>query len=246
MNKDSYHAKKKTNSRSSKIIQLAIIVLALVLVGSLVGLGTNFLYSKFVNKESAETVSQSSSGGKTVEGINYTSDLPESGLKYISDFLNRVYQAEYKPNTIEIKLVTKAEQTGDVYVGTWVVNSKAMFILYVSSDTNAKPRYLRTWGLDTGTSVTQKLAETSITAYFNKDFVASTGELKCSEIKNPESTDSTRLTDCAGLSTIAEGDKVGISVRAPILIQTGEKGTSTAACFVPKETAANYIEKTCI
>lgn len=239
--------KKESAQKATKLIKLFIVIIVLIVVGSLVGLGTNFIYSKLASKNNPDqTASQTSSNIKTVEGVSYTSELPETGLKYISDFLGKAYQAEYKPSTLEIKLVTKAEQTGDVYVGTWVVNSKAMFILYVSAETNARPRYLRTWGLDTGTNVTQKLAEASITAYFNSDFIANAGALKCSEVKNPESTDNSKLTDCANISTLSEGDKVGISVRAPILIQTGEKGTSTAACFVPKETAANYIEKTCI
>ncbi len=235
---------KKTNQ---SIIKYIIFVLVLIGIGSLIGLGFNFVNNNFFNKKSTtDTTQQENTVGKNVGGINYSTELPESGLNYISEVFKKVYQEEYKPTSLEIKLVTQAEETGDVYVGTWTVNSKAFFVLYVTGTSNSVPRYIRTWALDTGINVNQKLAETSITAYFNKEYINSVGSLTCSEITNPESPEGGTIKDCAGVASTTSGDKLGISVRAPILIQTSEKGTSTAACFIPKETAASYIHKTCI
>ncbi len=239
--------KSQTNKTKKVIIKYIIFVLLLIGIGSLIGLGFNFINNNFLSKEStSEPIVQESTVGKNIGGINYSTDLPESGLNYISEVFTKVYQNEYKPSSLEIKLVTKAEETGDVYVGTWTVNSKAFFVLYVSGTSNSVPRYIRTWALDTGVNVNQKLAETSITAYFNKEYINSVGKLNCSDIANPESPDGGTIKDCAAVGNSTSGDKLGISVRAPILIQTSEKGTSTAACFVPKETAASYIHKTCI
>lgn len=240
-------SKSQTNKTNKVIIKYIIFVFVLIGIGSLIGLGFNYINSNFTNKKSTSVPeSQESTAGKNVGGINYSADLPESGLNYISNTITNVYQSEYRPTSLEIKLVTQADETGDVYVGTWTVNSKAFFVLYVTGTSNSAPRYIRTWALDTGVNVNQKLAETSITAYFNKEYIDSVGKLTCSDIANPESPEGGTIKDCASVTSSTSGDKIGISVRAPILIQTSEKGTSTAACFVPKETAASYVHKTCI
>ncbi len=237
----------QANRPSGSIVKYIIFILILIGIGSIFGLGFNFINSNFLSKKpNLVPTPQENTVGRNIGGINYSTDLPESGLSYISDIFTKVYQNEYKPTSLEIKLVTKAEETGDVYVGTWTVNSKAFFVLYVTGTSNNTPRYIRTWALDTGANVNQKLAETSITAYFNKEYVDLVGKLACSGITNPESPDGGTIQDCASVASSSSGDKLGISVRAPILIQTSEKGTSTAACFVPKETAASYIHKTCI
>ena len=237
----------QANNASRSIAKYIIFILILIGIGSVIGLGFNFINNNFLNKKStSEPVVKDNTVGKNIGGINYSTDLPESALNYISNTVTNVYQNEYKPTALEIKLVTKAEETGDVYVGTWAVNSKAFFVLYVTGTSNNAPRYIRTWALDTGANVNQKLAETSITEYFNKGYIDQVGSLACSDIVNPESPDSGTIKDCAAVASSTSGDKLGISVRAPILIQTSEKGTSTAACFVPKETAASYLHKTCI
>lgn len=240
--------KPKHSKTPTKNIKYIVYLLVFIVAGAIIGLGANFVYNAFTNKEisSVENSQSSSATGKNIGGINYSSDLPESGLNSISVFLKSAYQADYLPKDLEIKLVTKAEQTGDQYVGTWTAQEKAFLVLFVAGKDNTTPRYMRTWALDTGTDVNQKLAETSLTAFFDKQFIQTAGSLACSEIKNPESTENELIKDCSSVQTNRSGDKVGISVRAPVLTSTGEKGTSTAACFIPKEFSTGYTFKTCI
>lgn len=232
----------KNKKSSKKLLRYLLFLFILVAIGVLLGVGLNFFFN---SKETSQTQTSSS---QTINsgGINFTANLPQDSVDAIANFLKTVYQDEYIPLDLEVKLVTQAEQSGDQYVGIWTASEKVFQVLLVTNNNTTTTRYLRTWALDTGADINQKLAETSITAYFRQDFIQSVGSLSCSEITDPESVDKGKITDCGSVKPDKEGGKVGISVRAPVAIQTGEEGTLSAACFVPKETAVGYLQKTCI
>lgn len=231
-----------------KNIKYLVYILALIAIGAVIGLGTNFIYGNFLNKKDLTAVDTDAvKAGKNIGGISYISNLPEPALISISAFIKSAYQVDYLPKELEIKLATKAEQTGDQYAGSWTAQEKVFLVLYVvANNDNSTPRYLRTWSLDTGVDVNQKLAETSLTAYFNKQYIQTVGSLTCSSIKNFDSTENEFINDCSSIKTNELGDKVGISVRAPVLTPSGEKGTLTAACFIPKPLTVGYYFKICI
>lgn len=229
--------------KNRSFLKIIVYICILLLVGAVVGLGMNFIYKKTVKPSEKTEATQVS--GKAIDGINFSGDLPDSALKEISKILRSAYQPDYLPKDLEVKLVTKAEQTGDQYVGTWTTQGKIFFVLFVADKTNNSSRYMRTWVLDTGTITNQQLASTSVTNYFNQDFIKTVGDLSCTTTKNPEGGDEL-VTDCANVSTDSEKNKVGISVRAPVSIQANEKGTSTAACMITFQTSALYTYKSCL
>lgn len=189
------------------------------------------------------------------DNLTIKTDLNKNELEPGVAFLKKTLAADLQPTDITLQTLGNSQTGGDIsYVGSWNKNGK--FVSFLSGlSPQKKPAYYRVWMMPQGESVTLAQAQSYLKEMFTSDYLNQfTSPLACKDIKAP---DNSTVTECAVMKTTDSGDLVGVTVRAPVILEPPPNATIptgvpspkvviVSACLIPKDATAVYPAGSCI
>ncbi len=193
--------------------------------------------------------------GVVFDGLTVKTDLTKTELEPGITFLKKALRTDLQPTEISLQALGNPQQGSDTsHVGSWNKNGK--FVSFLSGLSPQKiPAYYRIWMMPQGDSVTLAQAQTYLKEMFSDEFVNQfTSPIVCRDLK---SQDNSPLTECAIMRTTDSGDLIGMTVRAPVILEPPPNATVptgvpkpkviiVSACMIPKDATSAYPAGSCI
>lgn len=231
----------KTNKPSISNLIIVFLTLSTVILGT-IALAPRLKKLDESNTDKSEVVLDKYEFGSVSVATALNKKEAESGVGFLKESLRE----ELLPGELIITLVRESEEGNPPeYSGNWSKDDYFMTLLYVPGPKENEPQYLRVWALKEYGELTQPKAELYAGELFNDEFISSSGEISCRQIKMPSGHG---ITECGSLEVQESGVLQGITIRGPIAGQDNSEANLLviSACFIPKDGAPFYSSDQCI
>ncbi len=177
----------------------------------------------------------------------------------ITSFLTQTVKESLRPKELVLRPAPTPQGQNipppPTYMGNWNIDGKYLSFLYGLTADKKQPAYYRVWTMTPGSTVTTAQAREYLGSLIAETQLAKFGEVSCKETVDPGTQKP--VTECAALKTEEDGTLMGITVRAPVVIDQPKEKTQlfpvppqtviiTSACLIPKEGTEFYQASSCI
>ena len=250
------HAEGNRN-RTNTILNILIVVCLLVVVvlGGLIAFSGK---SESKPVDSTPKREEEKLTTHSFDSLTIKANMDKEGASLLNAFATKTILAPMLSKEVLLRSMPQGKiiPDGETYVGGWNKDGKYISLLYATSADKKSPAYLRIWYMPSGETVDKTQAEKLLAELFSQEFLTEIGgPLACQKVKAPDGTD---ITECVKMKSRADGSLVGVTVRAPIILQpppgvpsvtglpAGPKVIAVSACMVPKEETSTYAAPSCI